>query len=249
MKLVHIDFLWMAKAVILSVARNIKERKITEKKLYDQVKEKEVLLKEIHHRVKNNLQIISSLLGLQSQYINDKNMLSVFKESQARIRSMALVHENLYQSQDLAHINLGKYIIKLVSDLYHTYNINYRVINIKTDLQDIFLNIEYAIPCGLIINELVSNSLKYAFPDTFQGDCYISIILKEIDDKIEIVVQDNGVGFPQNIDLHNTPSLGLHLVSILAEEQLDGRVVLEKGTGTKFTIDFQCCHETGQDEK
>lgn len=150
--------------------KDITERKQTESQLKASLKEKEVLLKEIHHRVKNNLQIISSLLNLQSEYIQDKQDLDIFKVSQNRIESMALIHEKLYQSKDLARIDFGEYIRDLVCTLFCSYEVNSSAIDMKINIDQIFLGIDVAIPCGLMINEVVLNYLKHAFPKGRTGE-------------------------------------------------------------------------------
>lgn len=213
------------------------DRKQYEEKIKKSLNEKEVLLREIHHRVKNNMQIISSLLRLQSQTIKDKTYSQLFEESQNRITSMALVHEKLYQSTDLAKIDLNAYIRDMVTGLFQSYGISTDRIKLIFDVGDVSLRINSAIPCGLVINELVTNSLKYAFPDGRKGE--IKIKVHEIDNEIEMVISDNGIGIPEVIDFRNTGTLGLKLVSILAERQLRGNVNLNRKTGTEFRIRFK----------
>jgi two-component sensor histidine kinase/CheY-like chemotaxis protein len=221
------------------LARSIKyaiERKHTEEELKSSLNEKDVLLKETHHRVKNNMQIISSLLNLEMGYSDEDEAIDVLKESQNRIKSMALIHEKLCQSNDLNHIKISDYINTLVTDLFYSFNLSDEQIEMKMDLEDIYLKIETAIPCGILINELVSNSLKYAFPNGEKGEIFVS--LKSKDEGYELIVNDNGVGLPEELDYKNTESLGLQLVNNLAA-QIDGRVELEKGHGTKFVINFK----------
>ncbi|MBU7025862.1 MAG: PAS domain-containing protein [Theionarchaea archaeon] len=217
------------------VLRDITDRKRSEK-IKASLKEKEILLQEIHHRVKNNLQIVSSLLNLQSQYIKDKKYAEMLRESQNRIKSMALIHERLYQSENLAKINLNEYIKTLVHTLIRSYKVSTERIELQIDVEDVSFGIDAAIPCGLIINELVSNSLKHAFPDR-KGK--IAVILHSVDGIIELTVSDNGVGIPEDIDFKNTETLGLRLVTILAEDQLNGKVNLIKSKGTTFHITFK----------
>jgi two-component sensor histidine kinase/CBS domain-containing protein len=213
------------------------ERKRTEEQLKISLKEKESLLKEVHHRVKNNLQIISSLLRLQSDYIRDEKTLSLFKDSQNRIRSMALIHEKLYQSKDVLRIDFGEYIYDLVSNLLHSYTAHLQSINLRVESHNIWLSIDTAIPCGLIVNELVSNSVKHAFPNQNEdNEIAIEISLTD-NNKYKMTVRDNGIGFPQNIDFCNTESLGLQLVCAFTE-QLEGTVELDNTNGTTFTITF-----------
>jgi len=219
--------------VVHALQDEVAERKRVEEQIAGSLKEKEVLLKEIHHRVKNNLQIISSLLNLQSGNMN-KESAAAFRESQNRIKSMALIHEKLYQSRDLSHIDFAEYVSNLTSYLARSYTNNPRV-NISTDIREISLGIDMAIPCGLIINELVSNSLKYAFGDGRTGEIRINMVMDG--GKYILIVSDDGVGLPQEFDFHNSPSLGLQLVNTLVD-QLEGTIELEKAAGTTFTIKF-----------
>jgi len=220
------------------ITRDITERKQAEEQIKASLREKEVLLKEIHHRVKNNMQIISSLLNLQSKYIKDSQLLEVFKDIQNRIHSMALVHENLYQSKDLASINIKEYIKSLTRSLVQSWRIGSSRITLKLDVENVSLGSDHAIPCGLIINELVSNSLKHAFPGKKRGE--ITVSLHPCDgNEIELVVKDDGVGIPEGIDFRNTQSLGLCLVTILAEDQLDGKIRVERTEGTEVSITFR----------
>jgi two-component system, sensor histidine kinase PdtaS len=196
--------------------------------------EKETLLKEVHHRVKNNMQIITSLIRLQASTIEDPKILELFDESQNRIKSMALVHEELYRAQDLASVNVKEYLEKLVSDLLDAYSLDKKV---KLDMTvSVFkLSVDTLIPLGLIINEIVSNALKYAFPD---ADGILSINIEDVeDDIIELTISDNGIGFPQNFSFEKTNSLGLDLIKTLAE-QLDGNVVFKNEGGAHYTITF-----------
>lgn len=215
------------------------ERKQAEEEIRRSLNEKEVLLREIHHRVKNNMQIISSLLDLQSQNIKDKNYSRLFEESQNRITSMLLVHEKLYQSKDLANIDFNEYIRDMVNELFQAYGEYSGRIKLNMQVQEVSLGIYSAIPCGLIINELVTNSLKYAFPHDMKGE--IKIAVHKIDNEIELVISDNGIGIPEGIDFRNTESLGLKLVSILAEGQLKGKIILNRNMGTEFNIKFNDC--------
>ncbi|MGB9937336.1 MAG: sensor histidine kinase, partial [Methanobacterium sp.] len=214
------------------VNQDITERKKAEEKIKASLKEKELLLREVHHRVKNNMQIISSLLNLQSQYLHDKADLELFIESQNRVKSMALVHERLYQSESLVRINFKDYIINLFGNLMHTYG---RSINLKQNIKDIYLNIETAIPCGLIINELVTNAVKHAFPG--QNNELICIELVKADNKLKLVVSDNGIGLPDDFNLDNNDSWGLQLVQMLVD-QLNGEIRANSVNGAVFTILF-----------
>ena len=193
-------------------------------------------MKEIHHRVKNNMQIISSLLNLQSRSIIDEKVLDMFQGSRNRIRSMALVHEKLYQSKDIARIDFGQYIQSMIVYLFQSYKVNPNVVKLKTVVKDISLDINTAIPCGLIINELTSNSLKHAFPGDKEGEVYINLY-SDKDNKYTLIVSDNGVGFPKDLNYRKTDSFGIQLVNMLVE-QLNGSIKLERRVGTKFTIKF-----------
>ena len=213
------------------------ERKRAEERIAASLHEKEILLKEIHHRVKNNLQVISSLLKLQSSYTKDNQTLAMFKDSQNRIRSMALIHEKLYQSQDLARINFSEYVQSLAAELLRSYRMGRNAIALNIEIGAIALNIDTAIPCGLLINELVSNALKHAFKNKHKGE--ICIQLKpDRNSHFILSVSDNGVGFPKHLDFRNTESLGLQLVCTLTE-QLEGTVELNSVRGTTFNIIFQ----------
>ena len=222
-------------AVIVGI--DITERKLAEAKIQTSLREKEILLQEVHHRVKNNLQVISSLLDLQSQEIEDKGMLELFRESQNRVQSMAIVHEKLYQSKDFAKINFAEYAESLTSYLFKAYVLNINNITLDLDIADVNLNIDTAIPCGLIINELVSNALKYAFPYNTQGTIRIALH-SESDNHLKLTVQDNGVGLPMNWDVKSVKSLGIQLVNILTK-QLKGTIELDKSGGSKFIIRFE----------
>jgi len=204
-------------------------------KIESSVKEKEILLKEIHHRVKNNLQIISSLLNLQSGYIKDKDSIEIFKESQNRVRSMALIHEKLYQSKDMSQIDFSEYVSELVSNLFSSYSLNSALITLHQDIKNILLEIDLAINLGLIINELVSNAFKHAFPEGRKGNLYIS--MSNDKQKYELIIEDDGIGFSSEIDFRTTESLGLQLVITLVE-QIGGEIFLFRDNGTKFVIKF-----------
>ena len=206
-----------------------------ELKLRKLLNEKEVLLKEVHHRVKNNLQVISSILNLQSSYVKDQMTLDILRESQNRIKAMSFIHESLYRSDDFSFVNFSSYINSLSSNLVQTYIIKHANINLELDLGDVNLSLDQAIPCGLIINELVSNSIKYAFPFNRSGKIRIELIKQG--NKINLKVSDNGVGLPDNLDVENTDTLGLQLVYILVS-QLDGDIKVINKKGTTFLFNF-----------
>jgi len=221
----------------LELQKTTVKRKLAEDKIKSSLEEKEVLLREIHHRVKNNMQIVSSLLLLQSENIEDKKYRDIFIDSQNRIQAMALIHEKLYQSESLAQINFKEYIDSIVSNISESYG---QKSNIKLDIniENVPLNINYAVPCGLIINELVTNSFKYAFPDGRQG--IIKISAKSNDDgMIQLSISDDGIGIPKDLDIRNTNSLGLRLIIGLAESQLHGEMILNRDSGTEFQINFR----------
>lgn len=231
-------------------SRNINDRKRAQEQIKASLEEKEVLLKEIHHRVKNNMQVISSLLSLQSRYIKDENYLAIFKESQDRVKSMAMIHEGLYKTNNLARINFEEYIQNLILGLFSSYGIDQNVIKTKVDLDKILLDVDTAIPLGLILNELISNSLKHAFPPLYGHDANkaiidpenikweIAILLSQEEDMIRLVVSDNGTGFPESVNFKDTQSLGLQLVNTLVN-QLKGEIKLEKNNGTKFILNLK----------
>ena len=228
--------------------QDIVHRQRAENQIKASLKEKEAMLKEIHHRVKNNLQIISSLLNLQSSAIEDEEIVNLFRESQNRVRLMAIIHEKLYQSNDLGKINFREYIQALTSHLLQSYDVNKTAIDLKVDIEDISLEIDVAVPCGLIVNELVSNSLKYAFPDNFSPVGDSETAPKQIPKQIKIAAGlesdrllsirycDNGIGLPPGFDIDTARTLGLQLVSTLTE-QLDGQLTVNSCTGkTEFIL-------------
>ncbi|MEH2219746.1 MAG: PAS domain S-box protein [Nostoc sp.] len=212
------------------------QRQKAEVKLRHALAEKEVLLKEVHHRVKNNLQIVSSLLQLQSQTLKDPEVIKVLRESQNRIESISLIHKNLYTSANIGQIDVGDYIHNLAASLLISYQIWPGKIVLETDIDSVSLNVDQAIACGLVINELISNALKHAFPNQQAGK--ISIALRNIGNNIEMTIRDNGIGLPDNLDWTNTDSLGLSLVYDLVTEQLEGDITLERNRGTVFKIQF-----------
>jgi two-component sensor histidine kinase/PAS domain-containing protein len=221
--------------VVVSVF-DITAHKKAEGKIRASLQEKEVLLKEIHHRVKNNLQVISSLLNLQARHLSDPVARRIFAESQNRVQAIALVHEKLYRSSDLSRIPFDEYVQTLVSNLCHSLDAAEREISPSVDAGGITLAVDVAIPCGLIINELVTNSLKHAVPNR-RGGC-IQILLRRSDpDRLELIVQDDGVGLPSSLDPRQTPSLGLDLVFTFAE-QLGATVDVRRHPGTGYSFVF-----------
>ncbi len=225
---------------IMTIFRDITERKKAKEKLEKSLKEKKVLLSEIHHRVKNNLQMISSMLRLQAKQEEEEEVSQALREGKKRIMSMAVIHEMLYREENMAFIELSHYIERLVKTLYRTYNIGGEEIKFERDMEDIELNIEQAIPCGLIINEIVSNVLLHAFPEDHRGPkkLKISSSLRE-QKKVNITIKDTGTGIESEVDLNDTETFGLHLVKILVEDQLEGDLKIDKENGTSFTIEFK----------
>lgn len=211
------------------------ERKEIDRKIRDSLKEKEVLLQEVHHRVKNNLQVISSILNLQSSYVDDEGTLEILKESQNRIKSMSFIHETLYRTTDFSSINFAEYIKSLSYNLIQSYRLQNCHIEFEADIDVVEMSIDQAIPCGLIVNELVSNALKYAYKDREEGK--LSILLKDINNRIHLRISDDGIGLPENFKFEKTDSLGVQLVYSLTE-QLDGTIDVESNSGTSFLITF-----------
>ena len=222
--------------VLVSAAiRDISERKLVEIKLRASLNEKEVLLKEIHHRVKNNLQIVSSMLNLQMDQLSDTKAIELFKESQNRVRSIALFHEKLYQSRDLARVEIAEYLKGLANGLFATYGVNPDDIVLTVHTEDIPLGVDAAISCGLIVNELVSNSLKHAFPARRRGQ--VEVTLRSAGADVILEVADNGVGFPANLDFRSPSTLGLKIVAIFTE-QVGGTMDLTREGETRFSLRF-----------
>ncbi len=217
-----------------ATVKDISSLKQIEEDLKKSLQEKEVLMQEIHHRVKNNLQIISSLLSLQSDYIQNKNDLAIFKDSQCRAKSMALIHEKLYQSGLLKSLNIKDYILALVSELIDTHAVEGKIITLDMDVDDILMDVDTAIPLGLILNEIITNSLKHAF---VEKEGTIKVHLKSSDEEIQLEVADNGVGMGEDIDWRNTESLGLQLVNSLTK-QLEAEIELDTTSGTCFKLFF-----------
>lgn len=228
---------------VIEYVRDITDRKAAQERLTSSLEEKEILLKEVHHRVKNNLQIISGLLNLQSHHITDEKALEIYKESQNRVISMALIHQDLYQSQDLGQVNFAYYVRNLAENLFTSYGIKDGRIKLSINAQSQDLVVDTAIPCGLVVNELLSNSLKHAFPHGRKGEIRINFAVLD-EDRFVLTVADNGVGFPSGMDPEKSDSLGLQLVLVLVE-QLGGTLELDRTSGTSFTITFREYHEAG----
>ncbi|HKB87854.1 MAG TPA: histidine kinase dimerization/phosphoacceptor domain -containing protein [Ignavibacteriaceae bacterium] len=212
---------------------DVSETKNYRIQLENSLKEKEVLLKEIHHRIKNNLQIISSLLNLQLNYLNNEEIIEMLKSSQSRIRSMALIHEKLYKTKELSSINFGEYIKELTSYLFTTYRNRSGTLRLDLDLAEVKIDINLSISLGLILNELVTNALKHAFPNRKSGT--LNICLKEVNNDLFLIVADDGVGLPDGFDIKTTSSLGLELVDSLVDQHR-GKLEINRNGKTEFRI-------------
>ncbi len=228
---------------------DVTERKQAEAKIQASLKEKEVLLKEIHHRVKNNLQIVSSLLDLQAEYIQEPEILEKLEDSKHRLLAMSLIHETLYQSETLTQVDFSDYVERLATNILFAQSTDCDRIKLEFNLEPVFLNLETAIPCGLLLNELITNSIKHAFPDPLQGKIYIELHYQSAETapnlnqtscqepKIMLKVSDNGIGLPANMDFKETKSLGLTLIHDLTQ-QLGGNLAINLSNGTQFTLIF-----------
>lgn len=220
---------------VLSAIVDISDRKLKEQKIQAALEEKNILLGEIHHRVKNNLQIVHSLLDLQSTRIDDDAVLEMLRDSQNRIRSMALIHQTLYQSNDFARVNFSNVLESLVPSLVESYGIDSGAVEFSINANDVLLPLNLAIPCGLIVNELVTNALKHGFPNGRCGE--ITIELLKHNSEVLLSVSDNGVGVSPDFDLEKRTTLGLQLVSLLAD-QINARLSIERANPTRFALTF-----------
>lgn len=216
--------------------QDITYRKEAEESLKTSLKEKETLLQEIHHRVKNNMQVISSLLKLQEMHADDERVSTIIKESQSRIYSMSAVHETLYRSSNLSEVEIKPYLEKVAASLIQTFAKRPEAINLQIDSPVIKVNVQCASTIGLIVNEIVSNSLKHAFPDTHEGS--IKVTASRNADDIVLTIADNGIGFPNDFNWQDAPSLGLKLVNTLVKDQLEGSIVQRSDQGVSFEINF-----------
>ena len=229
----------------LANERYEKERKQAEEQIKSSLKEKEVLIRELYHRTKNNMQVIISMLHLQSRSIEDNNVLQIFGEMENRIKTMALVHEKLYQTKDLSRVDLKEYFNDLLSLLVRSYKELSGGITINTVMDSVSVTIDYAIPCGLIINEIISNCFKHAFSESKKGEIRIGL-KSQTDGEIEIRVFDDGVGMPEGFDYREASSLGIQTIVALTEHQLNGKLDLNTDKGTEFQIRFK---DTGYQER
>ncbi|MDB6027717.1 MAG: putative Sensor histidine kinase [Verrucomicrobiales bacterium] len=220
----------------VGTSEDITERKLNEEKIRAALQEKEVLLKEVHHRVKNNLQVITSMLNLQAGYIDDPQMLDLFRECQIRIKTIALIHETLYQTVDLAQINFGDYTRNLTSYIASSMSLGKKQVKVKVEMLPVTFSVDTAVPCGLIVNELVTNSFKHAFPNRLEGTVTVSLTDAH-EGQYTLSVSDDGIGLPEGFDFQQSNSLGLVLVHALAG-QVDGTVEVVNESGTTFNITF-----------
>ena len=228
---------------MLVLVKDISQLKTAEEQLRNSLNEKEILLKEIHHRVKNNLQVISGLLNLQAHHITDPATQMIYKESQNRVITMALIHEDLYQSTDLTSVDLGGYIENLAENLFSSYKVGHDRVKLELNVEHTDMVVDTAIPCGLIINELISNALKHGFPDDRAGT--VTVRFHSMGDKeYYLEVSDDGVGLPPGLDITNTTSLGMQLVKVIVE-QLAGTLEVERKQGASFKIHFAEYLEAG----
>jgi two-component sensor histidine kinase len=219
-------------AVVFDV---ITERKRAEDQIRASLREKDIMLQEIHHRVKNNLQVIQSLLNLQSKRVKDSQTQEAFKESRDRIGAMALIHEKLYQAKDLSHIDMVNYLQNLSAHLFQTYRVSLDKVKLKLEMGKVQVGINQAVPLGLILNELISNALKHAFPEGREGRIRVRLVQEE--GLIRLTVGDNGVGLPEAMNLREPQSMGFQVIMALVE-QLDGTIELHREEGTEFRINF-----------
>jgi PAS domain S-box-containing protein len=217
---------------------DVNVRVLCEELLRKKLDEKDVLLREIHHRIKNNMQVIISLLNLQAKRVKDPELRDVFRDSQNRVRSMAMIHEALYKTNELSGINLKPYLKNLAAELLRTYKTSPVRVSLNVNGEDVFLDLERAIPCGLVVNELIANSLKYAFPDGREGKINVHVRLNDTGHAV-LVVGDNGVGLPHDFDVRKTNTLGLSLAANLMENQLGGKMEIERAHGLQYTFTFK----------
>jgi PAS domain S-box-containing protein len=221
---------------IVSFMRDITEQKQAEEQIKANLKEKETLLHEIHHRVKNNMTVISSLLSLQRNNVDNKEAEAAMQDSQNRVQSMSMIHETLYRSDNFATIDLKTYLSELGRTIFQNYSISNKV-QFKVEAENIMIGAKQASPVGLIVNELIANCLKYAFPNDREGEILLELKTNK-ENGVELSVSDNGIGLPESFDWRKSPSLGLKLVRSLTEDQLGGSIDMESKNGTKFTIKF-----------
>jgi PAS domain S-box-containing protein len=223
---------------VSGIAHNTTEKKHVQQRMEQSLKEKEVLLREVHHRVKNNMQVISSILNLQSSYVSDEYTLQLLKESQNRIKTMAYIHESLYQNKSFTSVNFSEYVNTLVNNIVQSYAYNSEKVRLALEIERVNLSLDSSIPAGLIINELITNSIKHAFPGARQGQ--IDFTLRTENNYVFLEIKDDGVGFAPEVDFENSHSLGLQLVNTLIE-QIEGKLTFnsEQGRGTEVIVTFK----------
>jgi PAS domain S-box-containing protein len=223
---------------VSGIAHNVTEKKFVQQRMEQSLREKEVLLKEVHHRVKNNMQVVSSILNLQSSYVSDAYALNLLKESQNRIKTMAYIHESLYQNKSFTYVNFSEYVETLLKNIIQSYSYSKEKVRLEANVEKITLSLDSSIPVGLIINELVTNSIKHGFPGTKRGKIVLN--LKCENNLVFLELKDDGIGFAPEVDFENSHSLGLQLVNTLIE-QIDGRFIFrsEKDIGTEILISFK----------
>ncbi|HEX7467512.1 MAG TPA: histidine kinase dimerization/phosphoacceptor domain -containing protein, partial [Methanobacterium sp.] len=229
--IIHNEILEGFRGIIIDIS----DLKDAEERIIASLKEKEVLIQEIHHRVKNNMQIISSLLSLQANHTNNDEAAEILNESRGRVKSMAMIHEKLYHSNNLSQLNIGDYLNNLVRDILRSYSSASGRITSNIDVEDIYLNINTALPLGLMVNEMVSNSIKHAFPE---GNGNIDVKLKYDEENYTLTVSDNGIGLPEDVDPLESSSLGLKLVNSLSI-QLEGELTVRRDGETVYTLKFK----------
>ena len=220
---------------------DISKHKRSEEQMRSSLVEKEVLIREIHHRVKNNLQIISSLLHIQSSKITNDEMVSMFTDCQNRVKSIALIHEKLYQTNSFTRVDFDSYTMNLVYYLFRMFDVKSNKVSIRMNVENVFLPMDTAIPCGLIINELVTNSLKHAFTDNKHGEILIQAVYHS-DNKFTLTIKDNGKGIPEDVDFNKSRTVGFNLINSLVR-QLGGNLKINRNEGTEFNITFSILNQ------
>jgi PAS domain S-box-containing protein len=234
--------------VLTGIVQDITNRKRAEEQIRRALQEKETLLRELYHRTKNNMQVIDAMLQLQASYADDGHLQVVFEEMRNRIRAMALVHERLYRSESLSRIDLGQYIVDLTGLLTESYEILPNRIHLDLDVEEVPVSIDSAIPCGLILNELLSNAFKHAFPGGAQGTIHVRL-RQEADQEIELQIGDDGIGVPEGFDFRHDGSLGMLIVFSIGERQLHGQVTFDAGEGVVCRVRFRDEVETPEYER
>lgn len=223
---------------VVHISKDVTELRRLESEKRGKDDKKDAVLKEIHHRIKNNMQFISSLLRLQSEYVTDEHYIGLFRESQGRIKSLSMIHERMLENEDASRIDFREYIKNLAASALASYRARTPHVRLNLNVDPVSFDVDTAIPCGLLINELLSNSLKHAFPQGMQGEIHISL-KKSGSGEYELSVRDTGVGLPKDIDPRSSDTLGLRLISTLAEGQLEGRLSMKTGNGTEARIRFK----------